>query len=265
MTVPTKPDGDDRREVRQDLDAVMIRQVRSPLARAASTKSRRRSDRVWARSTRAPHAQPVRAMTAATREPARRRQLAGDDDDQRQLRDDQEDVGQRRQRLVADAAEVARGDADEHADDRRDDAGQEADDHDAAGADEDLATGRPGRGGWCRASARRTAAAGWPRDSAFGSYGAIHGADDARRTAKNPRITRPVRDLRVAQEAGTGAGPAPGAVGVGGDVRCLRRTSASTVMSALLAGARVEDGVGDVGQHVRDEHGERDDEEARPA
>ena len=33
------------------------------MARAASTKSRLRSDRVWARSTRAPHAQPVTVIT----------------------------------------------------------------------------------------------------------------------------------------------------------------------------------------------------------
>ena len=41
----------------------MIRDVFSPVARAASTKSRLRSDSVWARSTRAPQAQPVTEMT----------------------------------------------------------------------------------------------------------------------------------------------------------------------------------------------------------
>ena len=35
------------------------------MIRAASTKSRLRSDRVCARSTRAPQAQPVMAMTSA--------------------------------------------------------------------------------------------------------------------------------------------------------------------------------------------------------
>ena len=40
----------------------MIRIRLSPMIRAASTKSRRLTDRVWARSTRAPQAQPVMAM-----------------------------------------------------------------------------------------------------------------------------------------------------------------------------------------------------------
>ena len=40
----------------------MIRIRLSPITRAASTKSRRLTDSVWARSTRAPHAQPVTAM-----------------------------------------------------------------------------------------------------------------------------------------------------------------------------------------------------------
>ncbi len=48
------------------ISAVMMRQVRSPFARAASTKSRRRNDRVWALNTRAPQAQPVIAITSAT-------------------------------------------------------------------------------------------------------------------------------------------------------------------------------------------------------
>ena len=64
-TVATKPEA--MMAVRFGMiSAVMMRHVLSPLARAASTKSRRRSDRVWARSTRAPHAQPVTAITAAT-------------------------------------------------------------------------------------------------------------------------------------------------------------------------------------------------------
>ncbi len=41
----------------------MIFDVRSPVARAASTKSRLRKDNVCARSTRAPQAQPVSAIT----------------------------------------------------------------------------------------------------------------------------------------------------------------------------------------------------------
>ena len=40
----------------------MIRQLFSPMIRAESTKSRLRMDRVWARSCRAPNAQPVTAM-----------------------------------------------------------------------------------------------------------------------------------------------------------------------------------------------------------
>ena len=43
----------------------MMRHIGSPLARAASTKSRLRSESVCARSTRAPQAQPVRAITSA--------------------------------------------------------------------------------------------------------------------------------------------------------------------------------------------------------
>ena len=120
------------------ISAVMMRHVLSPLARAASTKSRRRSDSVWARSTRAPQAQPVTAITEGDRHAAHRGQLAGDDDDERQLRDDQEDVGQHGQALVADPADVARGHADEHADRGGADAGDQADDHHAAGADDDL-------------------------------------------------------------------------------------------------------------------------------
>ena len=41
---------------------VMIRQLFSPMIRAESTKSRVRMDSVWARSSRAPNAQPVTAM-----------------------------------------------------------------------------------------------------------------------------------------------------------------------------------------------------------
>ena len=49
-------------------------------------------------------------------------------------------LDERRQRLVADAAEVAGGDTDQRStSDGRDDAGDEADEHDAAGADQDLA------------------------------------------------------------------------------------------------------------------------------
>ena len=44
----------------------MIRHVDSPVARAAWMKSRRRSESVCARSTRAPHAHPVAASTRAT-------------------------------------------------------------------------------------------------------------------------------------------------------------------------------------------------------
>ena len=40
----------------------MIRQPRSPMIRADWTKSRFRSDSVWTRSTRAPHAHPVTLM-----------------------------------------------------------------------------------------------------------------------------------------------------------------------------------------------------------
>ncbi len=47
------------------ISKTMMRQVDSPVARAASTKSRRRSDRVCARSTRAPHAHEVQPMTSA--------------------------------------------------------------------------------------------------------------------------------------------------------------------------------------------------------
>ena len=120
------------------ISAVMMRHVLSPLAREASTKSRRRSDSVWARSTRAPQAQPVTAITSGDRDTTHRRQLAGDDDDERQLRDDQEDVGQHGQALVADPADVARGHADEHADRGGADAGDQTDDHHAAGAEDDL-------------------------------------------------------------------------------------------------------------------------------
>src|SRR5699024_6209508 len=48
------------------ISLTMIRTRDSPVARAASTKSRRRSDIVWARSTRADPAQEVIAMTTAT-------------------------------------------------------------------------------------------------------------------------------------------------------------------------------------------------------
>ena len=57
-TVPTKPAA--MMAVRLGrISAEMIRHVLSPLARAASTKSRFRSESVCARRTRAPHAQPV--------------------------------------------------------------------------------------------------------------------------------------------------------------------------------------------------------------
>ena len=42
----------------------MMRHRLSPMIRDASTKSRLRSDMVWARSTRAPHAQPVSEITS---------------------------------------------------------------------------------------------------------------------------------------------------------------------------------------------------------
>jgi len=64
ITVPTKPDA--ITAVRfGSTSKTMIRQVRSPDARAASTKSRRRNDIVCARSTLAPHAHAVRLITAA--------------------------------------------------------------------------------------------------------------------------------------------------------------------------------------------------------
>ena len=67
-TVPTKPAA--MMAVRLGrISAEMIRHVLSPLARAASTKSRFRSESVCARRTRAPHAQPVAAMTRATVSP----------------------------------------------------------------------------------------------------------------------------------------------------------------------------------------------------
>ena len=45
------------------ISAKMMRGVDSPLMRAACTKSRLRSERVWLRKTRPPQAQPVTEIT----------------------------------------------------------------------------------------------------------------------------------------------------------------------------------------------------------
>lgn len=64
VTVPTKLEAMSARRF-GSISTVMMRRSGSPLARAAWMKSRLRSDMVWARSTRAPHAHPVSPSTAA--------------------------------------------------------------------------------------------------------------------------------------------------------------------------------------------------------
>ena len=259
-TVPTKPAA--MIAVRFGrISAVMIRHVLSPLARAASTKSRRRSDSVWARSTRAPHAQPVDGDDERDRHAAGRGQLARDDDDERQLRDHEEHVGEHRQALVAEPADVARGDADDHADRRRDDAGDEADDHDAAGADEDL------------------------REDVLPEVRGAEPVLPRRRlqdvVAARARVVRrdPRADDRDQEEEPEDhqAGDAPSSCAGRGTGACRprgarwrparssaapRRIAVSIVMSALLTGARVEHAVDEVGHDVGEQHGERDHQEA---
>src|SRR2546421_2911267 len=64
--------------------------------------------------------------------------VGGQDDDQRERRQHQEHVGEQAQRVVGEAAEVRRGDADEHRQDRRDPAGDERDHERLAGAVDEL-------------------------------------------------------------------------------------------------------------------------------
>ena len=92
----------------------MIRQVFSPVSRAAEMKSRLRMASVCARMTRAPHGQPSRAEHQDGRALALGVPVAEQHDEQRQRRDDQEHVGEQRQHLVPRAAEEGGGDTDDH-------------------------------------------------------------------------------------------------------------------------------------------------------
>src|SRR5215475_1339475 len=96
-----------------------------------------------------------------------------------------------------------------------------------------------------------------------GSYGAIHGPISARirnrRSSTSPTTIFGERGIRTTRRrrrrVTTGA---PGASPPG---EVARSTTVVTIGSCLLAGARVEEHVDDVGQQVRGEYDERDDEE----
>src|SRR5690349_7783074 len=81
------------------------------------------------------------------------------------------------------------------------------------------------------------------------------------RTAKNPRIARPVIALPLRRNSSLRL-PATGAVASVATSSVSVRTDVSTAMSALLPGARVERGVDEVRDDVRDQHGQGDHEEA---
>src|SRR5262245_9969253 len=240
---------------------MMMRQVRSPLIRAASTKSRLRSDSDCARSTRAPHAQPVNAITPPTRrsfaESPFGRKLpttissgrAGSTRNTFAIMDSTSStqpptypavMPMTIDRIVAMAP--ARND-----------------------------TTIVGRAPTSSCDQMSWPSCVWPSqwcalgscvvDTTIlpGSYGASHGPMIARIT-KRPSRTRPTiifgergshatRRLRVT----SGASPSTGAL--------ARSTTVVTIGSCLLAGARVEEHVDDVGQQIRGEHDERDDEE----
>ena len=184
----------------------MIRQLRSPVTRADSTKSRLRSDSVWARSTRAPEAQPVMRDDQADQHVVRAapaRQEADDHDQQRQRGHDQEDVGQHRQQVVGQAAEVAGRHAEDHREHGGDRAGEERDQDACSGCRPAAGRACPAAAGWCRASARPTAAAAG-RDVVDrlvpGSYGAIHGP----MTASITKISASPRPMLIFGDLGSG-------------------------------------------------------------
>ena len=138
VTVPTKLAAMSAMRL-GSISTVMMRRSGSPFARAARTKSRLRSDIVCARSTRAPHAQPMRPSTVGDDPQRRVFEHRRHDDDERDARDHEEDVGESRQAFAPPAAHVARRHADDDRDDRGDDRGQEADHDDTARAVDDLA------------------------------------------------------------------------------------------------------------------------------
>ena len=113
----------------------MIQPFDAPSALARSMNCRSFTDSTWLRTMRDVPAQPSRPMTMIStvtrpQRPARRRgrpSSGGDDDHRRQERQHQEPVVDRGQDAVGPAAEVAGADADDGADDRRDDRGREAD------------------------------------------------------------------------------------------------------------------------------------------
>ena len=91
----------------------MMRKRLSPLTSAAETKSFSRSESVCERKTRAPHDQPVTASTKNEVQRSAAAEEADQDDEQRQAGNDQEDIGEEREKVVDLAAEVARGHPDE--------------------------------------------------------------------------------------------------------------------------------------------------------
>src|SRR5262245_31639955 len=100
-------------------------------------------------------------------------------------------------------------------------------------------------GGWRIASLR-----------GLGSYGAIHGPTIAT-TTKNARMTMPAMAFLLRRKRNRRF-PVEGAVTSSGTSWISETMAASTVMSALLPGAGVEEPVDEIGRDVREEHGDRD-------
>ena len=228
----------------------MIRQVLSPLIRAASTKSRLRSDSDCARSTRAPQAQPVNAMTAPTSTVVAARPSgrgSADRDQQRQRRDHQEDVGQHGQDLVDPAADVAGGDADDDGQHGRDRAGQERHEDRRPGADQQLREDVLRRCWSGRASGGRSGCCGnvptTARCDLVGSYGAIHRPDDREEHEDaEQRRARPSSSATGAAARAVVAGGAPTGGRARHRPRCVRevddRRSPSAQASCRVRGSR---------------------------
>ena len=161
----------------------MIRELPSPLRRARSTKSRDVSENVCARSARAAQGHEVSPMKIASVMIAADLQVGGDDEQERERRDDEDDVREHVQHLVDDAAPVAGGEADDHADDRGDAAAERPDEEGEAQAVDELGIDVLAERASCRTSSRPSSsghARGCRRTRA---------ADAARASARRARTT----------------------------------------------------------------------------
>ncbi len=135
----------------------MICQVRTPLSRARSMKSRERSDSVCARTARATHGQQMSPMNSACTGRCARRGRR-DDDEHGERRQHEHHVGEHVEHLVDQPAAVARDEPDRHADDGGHPAAQQRPRGTWTAGRRRTGRRRPGRTSSCRTRTPPTAA-----------------------------------------------------------------------------------------------------------